>query len=155
MKSKSVCFTGHRDIPAIRVESIKEELKAVISELADNGYTEFYAGGASGFDLIASYEVLELKKVRKDIKLKLILPYKKDINNYTSYDRYRQKSLLERADSIEYIFERYLPGCFHTRNRRLVDQSSVCIAFLEKTSGGTYYTVKYATEKGLKVMRIE
>ena len=154
MENKAVCFTGHRDVPADKAEYVKEELKAVIKELADNGYTEFYAGGASGFDLIASYEVLEIKKERKDIKLKLILPYKKEIRHYSSYDRYKQKILLELADSVEYLFERYLPGCFHTRNRKLVDSSSVCVAYLKKTSGGTYFTVNYAKEKGLKIIML-
>ncbi len=154
MKSKSVCFTGHRDIPLDKEKYIKEAVRDVILELYDLGYTDFYAGGASGFDLIASYEVLELKKENADIKLRLILPYKKDIKYYSSYERYKQKRLLELADSVDYVFERYLPGCFHTRNRRLVDLSSVCVAYLKKTSGGTYFTVNYAKEKGLKVIEV-
>lgn len=154
MKSKSVCFTGHRDIPIDRAEFIKETVRNIISELSELGYTDFYAGGASGFDLLASYEVLELKKKNEDIKLRLIFPYKKDIKYYSSYERYKQKRLLELADSVEYVFERYLPGCFHTRNRKLVDLSSVCVAYLKKTNGGTYFTVNYAKEKGLKVIEI-
>lgn len=154
MKSKSVCFTGHRDIPLDKEKYIKETIRDVISELSELGYTDFYAGGASGFDLLASYEVLEHKKKNEDTKLRLILPYKKDIKNYSSYERYKQKQLLELADSVEYVFERYLPGCFHIRNRRLVDLSSVCVAYLKKTSGGTYFTVNYAKEKGLKVIEI-
>lgn len=154
MKEKSVCFTGHRDIPKNEAESIKTAVRRVISELADNGYTDFYAGGASGFDMISSLEVLELKKTKDNIKLNLILPYKRDIKSYNSGERYCQKLLLEKADRVEYVFERYLPGCFHSRNRRLVDLSCVCVAYLDHLSGGTYYTVNYAEQKGLNIIKI-
>ena len=153
MRETSVCFTGHREIPSNKYEFIKQTLIDMIKELANSGYTDFYAGGASGFDMLASFCVLELKK-EYDIRLHIILPYRRSVSTYSSYERYKQKELLERADSVECLFERYLSGCFHTRNRKLVDSSSVCVAFLEKNSGGTYYTVNYAKENGLKVVLV-
>lgn len=153
MRETSVCFTGHREIPQDRYEVIRQTLIDVIRELASSGYTDFYAGGASGFDMLASFCVLELKK-EYDIKLHIILPYRRSASTYNSYERYKQKELLESADSVECLFERYISGCFHTRNRKLVDSSSVCVAFLEKNSGGTYYTVNYAKENGLKIISI-
>lgn len=154
MKEFAVCFTGHRDIPKNDEETIKSAVRSAIYELAEEGYTDFYAGGASGFDMIASLEVIELKKVNKNIKLKLILPYKRDVKTYNLTERYKQKQILDMADSVEYVFERYLPWCFHTRNRRLVDLSSVCVAYLVRPSGGTYYTVNYAEESRLRIIKI-
>lgn len=151
MKETSVCFTGHREIPSNRYEIIRQALIDVIKELAESGYTDFYAGGAYGFDMLASLCVLELKK-EYDIRLHIILPYKRFVNRCNSYERYRQNELLEQADSTECLFERYLPGCFHTRNRKLVDSSSVCVAYLEKESGGTFYTVNFAKENGLEII---
>ena len=37
----------------------------------------------------------------------------------------------------------------HKRNRHLVDNSKNCIAFCERQSGGTAYTVDYAQQKNL------
>ena len=153
MRETSVCFTGHREIPLEKEEFIRCSVIDVIRELAKSGYTDFYAGGASGFDMLASYCVLELKK-EFDIRLHIIMPYKKSINAYGSYERFKQKKLFESADSTEYLFGRYLAGCFHTRNRKLVDSSSVCVAYLEKESGGTYYTVNYAKENGLEIILV-
>ena len=42
----------------------------------------------------------------------------------------------------------------HKRNRHLVDNSSVCVCYLAKDSGGTDYTVGYARLKGLKVINL-
>ena len=36
----------------------------------------------------------------------------------------------------------------HKRNRHLVDNSSRCICFLTEKTGGTFYTVNYASEHG-------
>lgn len=40
------------------------------------------------------------------------------------------------------------------RNRHLVDNSSICIAYLTEETGGTAYTVKYANQKGVRVINI-
>lgn len=40
------------------------------------------------------------------------------------------------------------------RNRHLVDNSSVCVAYLTANSGGTAYTVNYAESKGLKIINL-
>ena len=40
------------------------------------------------------------------------------------------------------------------RNRHLVDNSSVCVCYLTKDSGGTAYTVRYAKEKGLEIVNL-
>lgn len=40
------------------------------------------------------------------------------------------------------------------KNRHLVDNSSVCVAYLTRSGGGTAYTVEYAKKHGLKVINI-
>jgi len=40
----------------------------------------------------------------------------------------------------------------HKRNRHLVDNSSVCVCYLNKENGGTAYTVDYAGKKGLELI---
>lgn len=53
-----------------------------------------------------------------------------------------------------YTSQEYTQGCMHKRNRHLVDNSSVCICYLTKESGGTAYIVKYAKERGLEVINV-
>ena len=40
------------------------------------------------------------------------------------------------------------------RNKHLVDNSSVCIAYLTQNGGGTFFTVNYARYKGLKIYNL-
>ena len=58
------------------------------------------------------------------------------------------------ADKVVYTAQNYSAGCMHKRNRHLVDNSSVCVCYLTKGSGGTDYTVGYARLKGLEVINL-
>ena len=59
-----------------------------------------------------------------------------------------------QADKVVYMAQQYTPGCMHKRNRHLVDHSGVCVCYLNRGSGGTAYTVRYAKEKGLKIVNV-
>lgn len=47
-KHKAVCFTGHRNVK--ETAKLKEALINQLVKLIDEGTTDFYAGGAVGFD---------------------------------------------------------------------------------------------------------
>ena len=52
-KQKTVCFSGHRQLPkGEALEKLKERLKAEISKAVNDGYDTFIFGGAIGFDLL-------------------------------------------------------------------------------------------------------
>ena len=53
-----------------------------------------------------------------------------------------------------YVSRQYTRGCMHERNRHLVDNSSVCVCYLNRESGGTAYTVDYAEKQGLEVINL-
>ena len=53
---------------------------------------------------------------------------------------------MKAADKVVYTSQDYYSGCMHKRNRHLVDNSSRCICFLNEKTGGTFYTVNYASE---------
>lgn len=63
-------------------------------------------------------------------------------------------SIKQQADKIIYTSNEYTRGCMHKRNRYLIDNSSLCICFLTKNKGGTFYTVNYAKKQSLKVINI-
>ena len=74
VKDKSVCFTGHRKIPAEQLNYITLNLKTLVIKLINDGFTDFYAGGALGFDALAAQTVLMLREYYPNIKLILVLP---------------------------------------------------------------------------------
>ena len=154
MKEKTVCFTGHRTIPMLKKWKIEKKLKETLEALIDNGYCYFGAGGALGFDTIAAQAVLGLKKKHPEIKLILVLPCKNQTRGWEEKDVSVYESIIEQADKVVYTQEHYDRGCMFKRNRHLVDNSSVCVAYLTEEKGGTAYTVNYANQKGVKVINI-
>lgn len=154
MKENTCCFTGHRRIASGDAEPLRELLKKEIAHQIKNGKNVFCAGGALGFDTLAAECVLEAKSKNADVKLLLFLPHREQASSWTESDKLRYADILRRADGISYACEEYVHGCMFTRNRRLCDASSVCIAFLEHGSGGTFYTVKYARSCGLEIVNL-
>ena len=64
-KEKTVCFTGHRELPILQVSSIRQRLRKTLEDLIEQGYCFFGTGGALGFDTIAAQTVLNLRDAWK------------------------------------------------------------------------------------------
>lgn len=152
MKSRTVCFTGHRKIPPKQLETVARRLKETLVELIEKGYLFFGAGGALGFDTLAAQTVLELKADYPQIKLILVLPCVSQADRWSITDKQIYKQIKESADKVVYTAREYTTGCMHKRNRHLVDNSSVCVCYLTENTGGTAYTVNYATSQGLSII---
>ena len=129
-------------------------MKTTIIDLIHQGYLYFGAGGALGFDTLAEKAVLELKKNYPQIKLILVLPCISQAKSWSSTDKEVYEQIKKKADKVIYTSQEYTRGCMHKRNRHLVDNSSVCICYLTKESGGTAYTVDYALKKGLSIINL-
>ena len=84
----------------------------------------------------------------------LVLPCKNQTRGWEEKDVSVYESIIEQADKVVYTQENYDRGCMFERNRHLVDNSSVCVAYLTEEKGGTAYTVNYANQKGVKVINI-
>ncbi len=57
-------------------------------------------------------------------------------------------------DKVAYISEHYFRGCIQKHNRHLADNSSRSICFLTEKTGGTSYTVNYASDHGITIINI-
>ena len=151
---ETVCFTGHRTITRDDALYLPTKLKIQLKELILRGAVHFRAGGAMGFDTVAALCVLELKEEFPHIMLDLMLPCKDQTKlwNDTSVDVYNY--ILKNASSVDYVCDHYTNWCMMERNRRLVDGSQLCIAYLKQSSGGTAYTYSYALKHGVEVLNI-
>ena len=154
MKNISCCFTGHRDIPASAEKCIRKKLSDVIIQLIEEGYTEFYTGGALGFDTIAAETVLSLRMKHENIHLHVIMPCRNQTRGWSAEDALLHDEINKLADEVLCLSESYYSGCMHARNRYMADHSSKVIAYLTKTSGGSAATVNYALKKGIEVINI-
>lgn len=154
-KTKTVCFTGHREI-ITNYNDLYDTLHKILEELIFKGFLYFGAGGARGFDSIAAKVVLHLKEKHPQIHLILVLPF---VNQYEHEKGWRKEdieqyhTLKQKASKVVYLQDVYSQGCYYRRNRHLVDFSSVCVCYQNRYTGGTAYTVEYAKKKGLNIIR--
>lgn len=154
MKNKTCCFTGHRHINKFDYEKIKVKLKQTIIELIENEIIYFGVGGALGFDILVEKCILELKYKYPHIKLILVLPCKEQSSRWGKADKLQYECIKSKADKIVYISEEYTEKCMLERNKHLIDNSSICVCYLNRFSGGTAYTVRYAKANGLKIINL-
>ena len=147
----SCTFAGHREVLHA---GIQEKLTGVLTELLeqDDEFC-FYVGGMGEFDKMCEHAVrrLKLQFAEKQIRLKLVLPYMK-------------KEICDRADFYCTLFDEVIiPECaetehfkraIRTRNRWMVEQCQVLIAYVHRDFGGAAEMMKYAEEAGLQVLEI-
>ncbi len=147
-------FTGHRKIEPRHATVLPQKLDLLLEELIGEDYTEFCVGGAVGFDTVAALKVIEKKKKYGFIKLHLYLPCHGQDRSWSYNMKKAYSYVLENADSVRYACDSYTNGCMQKRNRAMVEDSELCIAYCGSSSGGTFYTVSYAGQKGIKVINL-
>lgn len=154
MRDKTACFTGHRMIPAKQLSSITCALENTVTELIASGIQYFGCGGAIGFDMLAGFSILKLKEKYPHIRLIMVLPCRDQDKLWQQGDKDKYKELLSKADKVKFLQDEYDDDCMLRRNRHLVDNSNVCIAYMTRERGGTGYTVRYATKNSVRVINI-
>ena len=124
------------------------------------GISNFYTGGALGFDTLAALAVLLHKQRGEDVKLHLMLPCPEQYYRWKQRDIDIYHDILSKADSSQILSEHYHNGVMQIRNRAMVDASLYCISYWDKETagtdgkGGTLYTVNYARKQHRKVINL-
>ena len=161
MLDSCCAFTGHRPhkLPWRYNEAdshclaLKSVLAGQITQLVDAGVTDFYSGGADGVDCWASLIVLELRKNNPALRLHLILPHEGQADKWSDSAQERYHSILEKADSVEYVSREYYDGCMLDRNHRLIEATGVLLAVYNgEWRGGTAATVRYARKLDRRII---
>lgn len=147
-REHTCCVTGHRDIPADKIQPIRDRLHQELLQAIENGYTHFISGFAAGADLLFAELAAELKKTYP-ITLEAAVPYP---GRMETPDKMFQK-LIQTCDIIKIHGEKYSKSCYMNRNRYMVDASSLVIAVHDgRKTGGTAATLRYArkTERTIR-----
>lgn len=153
-KSQTVFFTGHRDFYHVQGSWAFGALEHTICAYIKKGYKYFVAGGAIGFDTMAAECVLKLKSEGADISLVLMLPCRDQDAKWNVWERKKYHRIISQADEVIYTANEYSRGCMLARDRAMVDCSAACITYYVRNTGGTAYTVSYASKQGLPITNI-
>lgn len=153
-KGLTVCFTGHRYIARERALELPGLLDKVLVDLIRRGAVTFRAGGAIGFDTMAALKVLELRERYPSVCLELILPCRDQFRYWEETAARTYHYILHHADRHRFLFDTYIEGCMHERDRQLVEGADVCVAYCDRSRGGTAYTLTRAIRAGLEVINL-
>lgn len=154
MKDHTCCFTGHRTLPANRVQTIIINLDREIDALIGQGVTDFISGGALGFDQIAASLIVAKKEMGKKIRLIFALPFKNQDTLWNEKQKELYQNLLGEAEEVTFVSEEYDPFCMKRRNKYMVEHSAYCICALLHEKSGTAQTVRFARKKGVKIINV-
>lgn len=147
--AKSVAITGHRT-----VENLDEKrLENVFKLLIKKGFTRFYVGMAIGFDAVC-FKILEKLRENSDITLIACIPCREQDKYFTESQKAEYARMLKSANEKHLLSEKFTSYCMYKRNCYMVDHSAVVIAYLRKSFGGTFNTIKYAEKSNKKIINV-
>ncbi len=162
-KQQSACFTGHRpkDLPwgynTSHPDCIKlrTKLKEILIKLIDSGINTFYNGLAEGFDMLAGEVLTELKSEDYPVYIIGCIPCGNQAQYYKDENKSLYETLKTTFDKLYFVTkDHYFNGCTHIRNKYMVDNSSILIAYSHKDTGGAASTVGYAKKHGLDIIKL-
>lgn len=119
MRKKTACFTGHRQIQE-PIAEVERRVTETVEALIQKGYLYFMAGGARGFDALASEVILKLKTTYPQIHLILVLPFDEQYShekNWTQAEVGQYHRLKEQASKVIVLAAGYSSGVYYRRNR--------------------------------------
>ena len=160
-KSVVCTFTGNRpkSLPwesemDERAVAVKERLRVEVERAINSGKILFVCGMAEGADMYFCETVIALKEKYPHILLEGALPYPEPDKYRSDYERARYARAIEKCDfvsTISPVGSKFAPL---KRNRYMVDKSSLLFALNYSDRGGTVYTMDYAKQKGVEIIKI-
>ena len=113
--------------------------------------TAIVSGMAIGYDTWLAEMAIDL-----GIPLHAYVPFMGQGSNWPEAARKKYQYLLDNATNVRYISEDYSKDAFLKRDRAMIDDCDEVFSLLDptKTSGGTYYTVKYAKQNNKVVTNL-
>ena len=150
----TACFTGHRFLPEAEMSRIMEQTACEIARAYGEGFNRFICGGAIGFDTLAAKEVIRFRLEHPDVILMIAVPCQNQSERWAKKDKLEYRNILNQADEVFVLSDRYYEGCMQARNRFMVDHSSLCFCYMTRFEGGTWTTVRYAMHQHLSVRNV-
>ena len=161
----AISFTGHRpqglgpegNKKPGEGSKLEQATLGAILDYARQGYDIFYTGCACGADLICAEAVLSARETDPlDLRLVCVVPFVGQERSWSNDWQTRYANVLSCADETIYLSDRYFRGCYHQRNRYLVDHADLMIALYNGSDkGGTAYTLHYAHQQGKEILIID
>lgn len=158
-RDTTCCFSGYRveKMPFAannpHIDALTAALDHAIADAAAQGYTGFFSGMSTGFDLWAAEAVLRARETLP-IQLFCAIPFDRQADRYSPEWKHRFNHCLLAADRVFALSRDYYAGCYAARNRFMVDASSLLICYFDGKPGGTAQTVRMAKQNSLRIVNL-
>lgn len=134
-------FFGHRDTPTAVRGTLYNTVTKIIEE---KNVTDFYVGNHGNFDRLALSVLKELSKEYPQISYYIVYAYLPDHSeedfSHTIY-----------PEGIETVPKRF---AIHFRNKWMIEQSDIVIAYVRNTFSNTSKFIDIANKQGKEVINI-
>ncbi len=140
------CFIGHKYIPSETVH----RLEAVIIDLIENHacYT-FYVGNNGTFDVMVTKTLQKLQTIYSDIKYYIVLAYMP--TGHSAINSYINEHETIYPCGLETVPLRF---AIPWRNKWMVQNSDILVAYIEHSQGNSYKLAKYAKNKKKQIINL-
>ena len=141
-----VSLFGHREIDDLR--QLEERLAPIVRELLTEGrFISFLIGRHGDFD---EYAASIIKRIQKDTgkensEMILVLPYA--VADMTYYEAYYDSIII--PDDLHGLHPK---NTIFAKNKWMVEQSDLVLAYVTHPKGGAYKAMKYAEGLNKKII---
>ncbi len=148
MNAFTVSLFGHREIEDLW--ELEASLAPFIKELIQvKPYVSFLIGRNGEFD---EYAASVIKRMRKKLNsdnndITLVLPY--TVANIEYYEKYYDNIIIP-----EVLYGAHPKSIITLKNRWMVEQSDLVIAYVERNNGGAYTAMKYAQKLNKNIVNL-
>lgn len=142
-----LCPCGYRD-PHPWLNKLREDISY---NLRLQNVDAVIGGCAIGFDTWLVQEALKL-----NIPVWSYVPFRGQGSKWPASSKKEYERILGESAKVKFISEEYSNEAFLKRDRAMVDDANKVYSLLNplSTSGGTFYTVKYATQLNKEVLKL-
>ena len=148
LKIYTIGFFGHRHLHDIRPVDVA--LLPILRELIQTKqHISFFIGRNGEFD---EYVASIIKRLQKELgndnsEMVLVLPY--SVSDIDYYEKYYDSIII--PDTLSKVHPK---AAITLRNRWIIDRSDLVIVNVEHKGGGAYEAMKYAKNKGKKIINL-
>lgn len=134
-------FFGHKDTPSDVRDKLRETIILLIQE---KGVTNFYIGNHGNFDKMVLSVLKELSKLHPEIRYAVVLAY---LTQQTNEDYFNTVY----PEGIESVPKRF---AIDFRNKWMVEQSDIVVAYICRSIGGAAKFTDMAKRREKEVINI-
>ena len=144
-----IAFCGHANY--IENAGDEQRVLSLLEKRVGKGECELFLGEYGGFDSFAYRCAQKYRAVHPESRLVFVTPYLMEEYRKNSVEYTKERFDLVLYPPLEKVPPRY---AIARRNRWIVEQADIVIAYITNGYGGAYTMYRYALKKGKEIYNI-